>query len=114
MRRMSCFRAIHFAVVVITIAGASWVRAAPTVAQSKANELLSGRFVVSGSEWFAAEKSGDRWVLIELRNGRASSSAIPISETDRLNGVTDRFNVYVLCDQFRTRQSNWSEWTQGT
>jgi hypothetical protein len=111
---MSCLRTLRFAVTGLIVSGASCVWAAATEAQTKASELLSSTFVVSGSEWFAAQKSGDRWALVELRNGRASLSGTPISETDRLNGVTDRFNVYVLCDQFRTRQSNWSEWTQGT
>jgi hypothetical protein len=113
MHRMSRFRTFTFAAILLS-GGVSHARAASTEAQSKANELLSSTFLVSGSEWFAAQKTGDRWELVELRHGRASSSDAPINETDRLNGVTDRFSVYVLCDQYRTRPSNWSEWTQGT
>ena len=100
--------------IAAAIIASSLSHAAANESQTKANALLSSTFVASGANWFAALKSGNQWTLVELRNARPSFSPRPIPETDRLNGVTDRFTVYVTCDQHRTRNGEWSEWIKGT
>lgn len=95
------------------VCGRLWA-ATPSEAESKARELLNATFASSGNNWFCAQKESASWQLVELRNANYNFSRNTVEETDRLNGVTDRFTVYVMCDQYRERRGSWSEWKKGT
>lgn len=88
MHRMSLFRVFTFAAILLS-GGVSHARAASTEGQSKANELLSSTFLVSGSEWFAAQKTGDRWELVELRHGRARRLCVKALASENPLPITD-------------------------
>ena len=90
--------------------------APPTEREARATLLMEQTFKGSKEYWFAANRlsGGKRFQLVELHNPSTSLYSVPVSETDRMNGLSDRFKLVVECDQWRTWDGKWTPWKEGT
>src|ERR1035438_1708975 len=88
----------------------------PSEGESQANALLKETFTGSKDYWFAVEKLGgsERYGLVQLHNPQISFSAVGVSETDRMNGISERCRLVVECDQSRSWNGQWSVWKDDT
>ena len=78
--------------------------------------LLNARFSERGGRWLALEtRAGTQKPrLVELNKPTMSFEARSFSETDRMNGVSERYTFCIFCEQYRYWDGTWSEWQQGT
>ncbi len=100
----------------ICFGGCSRQSAPPTEREAKANLLIDQTFKGSKEYWFAVNRlpGGKKFQLVELHNPSTSLYSVPVSETDRMNGVSERFKFVVECDQSRTWDGKWTPWKEET
>jgi hypothetical protein len=100
----------------ICFGGCSRQPAPPTEREAKANLLINQTFKGSKEFWFAASKllGGKKLQLVQLHNPSTSLYSVPVSETDRMNGVSERFKLVVECEQSRTWDGKWTPWREET
>jgi hypothetical protein len=83
-------------------------------AQVQATALLN-TFIQQGSgDWFAVQKFGSQKCLVEMHNPAADYRPKVVTDTDRMNGVTQRGFLTVTCEQFRIWNGHWSDWKAST
>jgi hypothetical protein len=87
-----------------------------TEREAKANLLLGQTFEGSKEFWFAANKlpGAGKFQLVQLHNPKTTLYSVPVSDTDRMNGVSDRFKVVVECEQSRIWDGKWTLWKEET
>ena len=86
----------------------------PSEIEAHATAILSETFVGDAENWYAIEKVGGKSRLTELHHPKMSLIEQNVSETDRMNGVSERAKLVVTCTQFRWFDGSWSEWKAGT
>lgn len=88
----------------------------PTEAEQFALNVINQRFAERDGRWLALEKqlASNKPRLTELNKPTTQLQARSISETDRMNGITDRYVLSVFHEQIRHWNGNWSEWSAGT
>lgn len=79
-------------------------------------KLLNARFSQREGRWLALEtRAGNpKPRLIELNKPTVSLDRSNVSETDRMNGVSERYAFSIFCEQYRYWDGTWSEWKKGT
>ncbi len=89
---------------------------APTEAESFAMSVVNARFVERDGRWLALEtiKGTTKTRLIELNKPTLQFNAGRVSETDQMNGITQRCTLSVFCEQSRYWNGTWSDWKAGT
>jgi len=67
-------------------------------------------------DYFAAEKilGTKKLRLVQFHKPRTSVLARPVTDTDRMNGVSGRCALTLTCEQFRYWDGSWTEWQQGS
>jgi hypothetical protein len=86
----------------------------PSEVEAQATAILNETFAGDTENWFAVEKIGGGLRLTELHHPKMSLIGQNVSETDRMNGVSERAKLVVTCTQFRWFDGGWSEWKGGT
>lgn len=88
----------------------------PTEAETFALSVINQRFTERNGRWLALEEiytTSHR--LIELNKPTLQFNAGKVNETDRMNGITARCTISVLCEQYRHwNNGTWSDWRAGT
>jgi hypothetical protein len=85
----------------------------PSEAQAQANALVDETFIGDRESWFAAERFAGKIRLIQLRHPRPSLVEQSVTETQRLNGITEIAVLSLTWEQQRTWDEKWSEWQAG-
>jgi hypothetical protein len=80
----------------------------------QAKAILDATFAGNAEDWFAVEKTGGKLRLVQLHHPRMSLRELSVSETERMNGLSERANVTVSCRQYRWFDGTWSEWQTGS
>jgi hypothetical protein len=88
--------------------------AQPSEAQLQANGVLNATFRGNTEFWFGVEEFGGRHYLREFHNPKSTLLAKAVTDTDRMNGISQRFVLSVTFEQYRTWDGAWSEWKAGT
>ena len=114
--RPTLFALTLVAVVDLGLVGCSERQAEVSEGQTRASALLATTFQGNKEHLFAAQPIGHaaKYRLVELRNPVTNFRDLPPSETDRLNGVTDRCRLTLNASQVRYWDGQWSEWHAGT
>ena len=90
---------------------------APSANEIQADTLLNSTFrLTTTGDWCAVNKllGSKKLQLVQLHGPRTSIYAVPVTETDRMNGVSQRFKLVVECSQSRTWDRTWTPWIDGT
>lgn len=119
MKRRLLAWPLHITAMAVMIGSAGCGRRSRTARPSTETELmvrqvLSETFAGNAESWFAVEKTSGRLRLVELHGPTMGWRVDDVSETERMNGVTEKAAVWVNCRQFRRYDGRWSEWQQGT
>ncbi len=85
-------------------------------AQTFALSIINERFVERDGRWLALEidPRNNPTRLIELNKPSIRFEPAHVSDTDRMNGVSERYSLSVFCEQFRYWGGSWTEWKTGT
>jgi len=80
--------------------------------QAKADALLGQTFVMEQDYWFAlvlptGSKSA---ILVQLHRPKHTIATLPVSQTDRMNGISARFQLRIECERSRSWDKRWTEW----
>ena len=88
----------------------------PSEGQLQSAFLIQQTFKSVAGDYFAAEKTlGTKKLrLVQFHKPRTSVLARPVTDTDRMNGVSDRCTLTLTCEQFHCWDSSWTEWQQGS
>lgn len=87
----------------------------PSEAETFAMSVLNARFVERDGRWLALETTkGTTGRLIELNKPTLQFNAGRVTDTDQMNGITQRCTLSVFCEQFRYWDGTWTEWKSGT
>jgi hypothetical protein len=110
------WRFLIFSGVALCLGACSKEETQPSEGESQANALLKETFTGSKDYWFAVEKlsGSEHYGLVQLHNPKISFSAGSVTETDRMNGITERCRLVVECDQSRSWDGKWSIWKDDT
>ncbi len=98
----------------LVLLGCSQQSKQPSEVEQQAAAILNQTFAGDSEYWFAVDTVAGKPRLTQLHRPRMSLQPVPISETDRMNGVTDRAVLSVHCSQYRWFDGKWSEWKAGT
>jgi hypothetical protein len=97
----------------ILTAGCSDQPRQPSEVELQAKAILDATFAGNAEDWFAVEKIGGKLRLMQLHHPKMSLGRQGISETERMNGLSERVSLTVTCRQYRWYDGNWSEWKEG-
>jgi hypothetical protein len=86
----------------------------PTELELQATAIIDTTFVGNAEDWFAVEKVGGKLRLAQLHHPKMSMSRQSVSETEQMNGLTERAILTVNCRQYRYFEGSWSEWKAGS
>ena len=114
---MKTSRFLPFALTaLLCVVGCSREPSPPSESETIVTELLARTFKGSEEYWFAVNKSpgSQKGQLVELHNPHASLFPLNVTETDQMNGISQRFKVVVDCTQSRSFDKNWTPWQDGT
>lgn len=95
---------IIFAVVFcLPFAACDKVPEQPSERETEATSLLRSSFRATQEYWFGAETPLGRGEprLVELRKAHPTILGQTVNDTERLNGISDRFTLTVNCEQMR-------------
>lgn len=95
-------------------AGCSQEPKQPSEVELQARAIIDETFAGNAENWFAVEKNGGRLRLVELHGPQMSLHKQGVSETERMNGLSERDKLTVTCRQYRWFDGTWSEWKTGT
>lgn len=98
--------------VLIESAGCSRKARRPTETELMVRQVLNETFTGNAEDWFAVEKAYGRLRLVELHGPTLGWRPEDVSETDRMNGITAKAEMWVNCRQVRRYDGHWSEWQQ--
>jgi len=82
-----------------------------------ANSILNQTFIASrDGDWFALEKvQGPRkFRMVQFHRPSISLLAQPVSDTDRMNGISERCVLTLMSEQYRYWSVEWTEWKPGS
>jgi hypothetical protein len=97
------------------IIGCNRKPAEPSESESLASALLTHTFKGSNEFSYAVNATGaQKPRLVELHNLQSSMLSLPVTETDQMNGITQRFKVVVDCTQSRSFDGQWTPWVDGS
>jgi len=108
--------AFVYAIVAIGLSACSRQIVPPSEGEEQARALLAQTFSGSKEYWFAVEKplGFEKCRLVQLHNPQISFSTLGVTETDQMNGITERCRLVVECDQSRSWDGVWSYWKDDT
>lgn len=86
----------------------------PSEVELQAKAIIDTTFAGNAEDWFAVEKVGGKLRLVQLHHPRMSMSRQSVSETEQMNGLTERAVLTVTWRQYRCFEGSWSEWTVGS
>lgn len=114
MNHVTLKRSAVIAALLALAAGCSQEPKQPSEVELQARAIIDETFVGNAENWFAVEKVGGKVRLVELHGPQMSLHEQSVSETERMNGFTERAKLTVTCRQYRWFDGTWSEWRPGT
>ena len=124
MRRIVAIFALAFiAAIQQTLAGPTGVKVpaeanrASLEAQFEAVQLIKRTFLgdpaTSDSIFAVLGTRSEARQLAQLKKATVTIRGVPLTDTDRLNGWTERVQVTLRCKHIRFWRNQWSEWSPG-
>jgi len=86
----------------------------PSEVELQAKAILGATFGGNTDDWFAVQNYGGKLRLVQLHHPASSLSRQSVTETEQMNGLTERANLTVNCRQIRWYDGAWSEWQPGS
>ena len=110
-----CIRPLIAFTAVAALFGCAKEPAKPSEAEVQVNVILNARFRGTREFWFAQEMvGGAKRRLTEFHNPRTTLLAQPVTDTDRMNGISERYHLTLTAEQIRWWDGKWSDWVTGT
>ncbi len=112
---MTSLNILLLAVALLGFIGCAPATDRSTAKEARATELLNRTFRDSKESWFAVTRLGkQKFHLVQLHNPQTKILSVAVTDTDRMNGVSERFKLVVECAQSREWDGQWTPWQAGT